>query len=176
MPALSLNQAAKESKRSKATLLDAIRAGRMSAPKDELGRYQIDPAELFRVYPVTGTEPDTETAADPQPTPLETALLREKTANLERIIAALEDERDDLRRRLDDEAEERRTSAAEIRRLTLLLTDQRQDTAKAPETPQDAPQPFRLPLPPAFLWLALSAAFAAGLVAVWQEWNPLQKP
>jgi hypothetical protein len=49
--ALTLNQAAKICSRSKSTLLDAIRGGRMSAPKDDRGRYVIDPAELHRVFP-----------------------------------------------------------------------------------------------------------------------------
>ena len=72
MPLLTLNQAAKEAGKSKQTILDAIRNGRLSAPKDEQGRYQIDPAELFRVYPVTGQQTsqrqDAETGTDhPRP-------------------------------------------------------------------------------------------------------------
>ena len=49
--ALTLNQAAKTCGRSKSTLLEAIRSGRMSAPKDDRGRYAIDPAELHRAFP-----------------------------------------------------------------------------------------------------------------------------
>lgn len=49
--ALTLNQAAKTCSRSKSTLLEAIRAGRMTAPKDDRGRYVIDPAELHRAFP-----------------------------------------------------------------------------------------------------------------------------
>jgi hypothetical protein len=101
MPPLTLNQAAREAGRSKATLLEAIRGGRLSAPKDELGRYQIDPAELFRVYPPTGRRPDAETATDPMPPTTETALLRQNVEFLERIIQGIESERNDLRRRLD---------------------------------------------------------------------------
>jgi hypothetical protein len=92
MPPLTLNQAAREAGRSKATLLETIRGGRLSAPKDELGRYQIDPAELFRVYPPTTQGPDTETATDPLPLTMETALLRQKVEFLERIIRGIENE------------------------------------------------------------------------------------
>ena len=99
MPPLTLNQAAREAGRSKATLLDAIRGGRLSAPKDELGRYQIDPAELFRVYPPTAQRPDVETATDPMLPTTETALLQQKVELLERIIQGIENERNDLRRR-----------------------------------------------------------------------------
>lgn len=59
--AYTLGQAAKAVGRSKPTLLEAIKKGRFSAVKDELGRYAIDPAELHRVYPPIGSnEPETE--------------------------------------------------------------------------------------------------------------------
>ena len=53
MKKLSLNKAAKEVGKAKATLLDAIRNGHLTAPKNSLGNYEIDPSELFRVYPKT---------------------------------------------------------------------------------------------------------------------------
>lgn len=49
--AYTLGQAAKATGLSKPTLSDAIKKGRISASKDDFGRYQIDPAELHRVYP-----------------------------------------------------------------------------------------------------------------------------
>ncbi len=52
---------------------------------------------------------------------METALLRQKVELLEQIIQGIENERNDLRRRLDAESEARE-SAAEIHRLTLMLT------------------------------------------------------
>jgi chromosome segregation ATPase len=48
----------------------------------------------------------------------ETHVLQAEVDGLREQLALLKDERDDLRRRLDSEAEERR-------RLTALLTDQR---------------------------------------------------
>ena len=57
----TLGEAAKATGKSKPTLQAAIKKGRISAKKDELGRYQIDPAELHRVYPpVSKAEPKTE--------------------------------------------------------------------------------------------------------------------
>jgi hypothetical protein len=101
---MTLNQAAREAGKSKATILDAIRGGRLSAPKDDLGRYQIDPAELFRVWPPTGNLPADETETDRELPPadhprpdIETALLRQQVQFLERIIHGVERERDDLR-------------------------------------------------------------------------------
>ena len=170
MPLLTLNQAAKEAGKSKQTILDAIRNGRLSAPKDEQGRYQIDPAELFRVYPVTGQQtrqrPDAETGTDH---------LRPDTgtAFFERIIAGLESERDDLRRRLDQSEEAREREAAERReaqaKLTALLTYQ----PKAAPTDEPAPEP--LPTPAAFLGASVRFWFALALfttsAAAWLWWT-----
>jgi hypothetical protein len=50
MQPFTLNQAAKACNKSKSTLLVAIRNGRLSAKRDDKNQWQIDPAELFRVY------------------------------------------------------------------------------------------------------------------------------
>lgn len=47
---LTLNQAAKVAEVAKSTISRAIEKGRLSAVKDDLGRYQIEPSELFRVF------------------------------------------------------------------------------------------------------------------------------
>ena len=47
----TLNQAATEAGISKATVSLAIKKGRLSAHKKEDGSYEIQPAELFRVWP-----------------------------------------------------------------------------------------------------------------------------
>ena len=66
--ALTLNQAAKACGRSKSTLLDAIRSGRMSAPKDDRGRYAIDPAELHRAFPFQAIDRSADRFPEPQST------------------------------------------------------------------------------------------------------------
>lgn len=68
---LTLNQAAKTCGRSKSTLLEAIRAGRMSAPKDDRGHYAIDPAELHRAFPFQSQNRSADRFPEPQPTSLE---------------------------------------------------------------------------------------------------------
>lgn len=64
---LSLSQAAKEAKKSKATISKDIKNGKLSANKVD-NRFEIDPAELFRVYPKetaeTGSEPDAVTVIE----------------------------------------------------------------------------------------------------------------
>lgn len=52
----SLAQAAKAVDRTKPALLSAIQKGRISAKKNALGQWEIDPAELHRVYPLVKQE------------------------------------------------------------------------------------------------------------------------
>src|SRR5271169_263430 len=47
----SLAQAAAATGLNKTTLLRSIKSGRLTGTKDALGQWQIDPAELHRVYP-----------------------------------------------------------------------------------------------------------------------------
>lgn len=68
---LTLNKAAQTCSRSKSTLLEAIRSGRLSAPKDDRGRYAIDPSELHRVFPFQITDQSENRSSKPIPTPPE---------------------------------------------------------------------------------------------------------
>lgn len=79
---LSLNKAAKEAGVAKSTILEAIKTKRMSAPKNERGHYEIDPSELFRVFPKTGQIQTSE----PNPTPAES---RQENNVLEREVMLL---------------------------------------------------------------------------------------
>lgn len=96
--ALTLNQAAKTCGRSKSTLLEAIRAGRMSAPKDDRGHYAIDPSELHRAFPFRVQEWSSDQSTEPEPTsvknqsgPADCGLKRE----IELLRGALTDVRTD---------------------------------------------------------------------------------
>ena len=60
MALLTLGQASDECGKHKSTILDAIRKGRLSAKRDDKNQWQIDPAELFRVYPQHLTEHQTQ--------------------------------------------------------------------------------------------------------------------
>lgn len=51
MKYFSLREAAEHTGKSKSTILRAIQSGRLKAPKNKLGGYDIDPKELFSVYP-----------------------------------------------------------------------------------------------------------------------------
>lgn len=126
----SLKKASEATGRGKPAILKAIQKGRISAKKDDNGQWRIDPSELHRVYPpVPGTASETgsgerrETAEKAQGNSLlerEVELLRERLEDKDAVI-------DDLRARLDKEAEERRT-------LSRQLLDLRE--RPAPEQPR----------------------------------------
>jgi hypothetical protein len=56
MPVYTLGEAARASGKSKSTIAKAVKSGRVSAVRGDDGSYQIDPAELHRVYPLTGAQ------------------------------------------------------------------------------------------------------------------------
>lgn len=102
--ALSLNQAAKECGRAKSTILKAIRSGQMSAPKNDKGRYEIDPAELFRVFGTTGnTEPASTNALNRSTEVLEAKLRAQETliSRMEKEVDDLKDQRDQWQRQAE---------------------------------------------------------------------------
>lgn len=151
----TLNQAAKETGEAKATIMRAIHSGRMSAPKNELGQYEIDPSEFYRVFPPRSTEtedvPGTRTETNPHETGNETSWL---DAELKRIsellkVANLERERERdradseirfLRAQIENGGKEREAMAEERRTLTVqLLAYQR--PPEPPATPPATPAP-----------------------------------
>ena len=111
----SVKQAAEAVGKTKPTILRAIQKGKISAKKDEHGEWEIDPAELHRVYEPVPAGTDTHTDANGTADSREIELLREMLADKDRQIEG-------LNRRLEAVDEERRTT---LRQLTALLTDQR---------------------------------------------------
>ena len=116
--AYTLGGAAKASGKSKATISKAIKSGRISAIKDDTGVYQIEPAELNRVYPINVDGNHDRTPRTPVETPENGPSVRELQARLEAahewladreaVIADLREDRDRWRQQ-----------------ATALLTDQR---------------------------------------------------
>jgi hypothetical protein len=93
----TLGEAAKATGRSKAAISQALASGRLSASKDDFGRWRIVPAELFRVYPPIDPEPNG--AAHPPNGDLraENERLKIENAALERLVRRIEGEVDNLR-------------------------------------------------------------------------------
>jgi hypothetical protein len=115
----TLGQAAKATGKQKSTILEAIRNGRLSASRDDKKQWQIEPAELHRVYPPNPQNVATERYETP-PNSDKTELLEAKIRFLEREVIRLERTEADLKEDRDHWR----------RQATALLTDQRQS---APE-------------------------------------------
>lgn len=113
---LSLGQAARLAGRGKTTLTRAIRAGRLSATRLENGAYEINLAELSRVYELHHETPETVTRdrrAVHHETPTETvtrdpetvarlAELETEVRMLKELLAEVRHHRDELRADRDD--------------------------------------------------------------------------
>ncbi len=105
----TLGQAAKATGRSKPTILRMIRLGRISAVKDELGVWQIEPVELHRLYPPLLTAEQQasaeaeryETPSNSTPLAERNRLLSERLAEKDRLIEDLRAERDRWREESD---------------------------------------------------------------------------
>lgn len=113
MEKLSLNKAAKEASVAKSTLLEALNSGRMSAGKNEKGHWQIDPSELFRVFPKAGSTKH----GEPKPTPSDS--LQKTTEN-----GALEVEVKMLREMLEETRADRDSWKDQAQKITALIEDQ----------------------------------------------------
>ena len=128
----SLSKAADATGKNKTTIQRAIKNGKISAIKGEIGSYEIDPAELHRVFPPTVAQPvaqhpqSNDTQQDKFP-PInstlarilelekELAVAREHANGLEAQKDQMTDTINDLRKRLDSSEG----------RVTALLIDNR---------------------------------------------------
>lgn len=160
----TLGQAAKAVGRSKPTIQRSIKSGRLSATLKDDGSYEIDPAELHRVYPVpgtvTGNMKQVVTHDDTHVTP---GVFQESVDAFQRLLDEVRGERDYLRHRLEDEAADRRAAAEEIRRLTLMLTHDR----TPPSGPSDADSVARTSKQPMTFWLLIALAAVVGFAGAY---------
>jgi len=107
MPYLTLGKASRETGLHKTTISRAIEEGRLSANRNEHGHYQIDPAELFRVFDPKPRQRDVIDDRDPSrppeqyhATPHVTGTVTE--SYLVERVRDLEKELDEAREELED--------------------------------------------------------------------------
>jgi hypothetical protein len=96
----TLGTAAKETGLNKSTVLRAIKSGKVSAAKNEHGEWQIDPAELHRVYPPVADAPRRTSAEQQHATPGQadaTALLEAQITSLKDVAALMREQLEDVR-------------------------------------------------------------------------------
>lgn len=116
---LSAGEAAKLVGKSVPTITRAIKNGKLSATPRKPRGWDIDPAELFRVFSaVTNETKGKYNKLEPE-TPIRDKVLQVKLEVMEQRFEDAQATIDDLRTRLDAESAERR-------QLTAQLTDQRQ--------------------------------------------------
>ena len=119
----TLGTAAKAAGLNKSTVLRAIKSGKISATKNEHGEWQIDPAELHRVYPPVADAPRRTSAEQRHATPGQadaTALLEAQIASLKDVAALMREQLQDIRNdrdawRSQAEANQRLLTAAHPR-------------------------------------------------------------
>jgi predicted transcriptional regulator len=109
MVTLSLSQAAKETGRSKTTISKALKNGVLSYVSKTDKGYEIEPSELFRVFPANPGKTNDVTSCEPPKNTKEVELLERLNQQQAETIA-------DLRRRLDEANDERE-------RLTIVMLE-----------------------------------------------------
>ena len=148
MTCFSLREAAEQAGASKSTIFRAIKAGRVSATRDDDGNFAIDPAELFRVYPPRSSatvsaqlEPrsegqDATTSSNserPDPTDFDMRLqqAREQIA-LEARAKLAEERLADLKQQLDELKRQRDKWQEQAERLALAPPSASSPATEAP--------------------------------------------
>jgi len=114
---LSLSEAAIAAGIAKSTIWRAVKAGRLSASRTVTGTYQVDPAELFRVFPAM---PKNVEMRQPAPV-IETAVI----PALEAQLSALKEVSSLLREQLEDARKDRDAWRIQAESNQRLLVDAR---------------------------------------------------
>jgi len=126
---LSLSQAAKETGKSKSVIANALKTGRISGRRTEQGGWEIDPAELFRVFsPQNALEGSKERNSTGQE-PLQNALLEQEVKHLREQLEQERRQTEDLRGERDRLLKVIEEQAGTVK----LLTNQRELEPKSPE-------------------------------------------
>jgi hypothetical protein len=134
----TLGAAAKAVGMSKTSILRSIKAGRISATRDDFGHWCIEPVELHRVYPavtdVTEANGTGERAVSGGDAALVEANVR--ASLLEQRLSDLKAALNDMRGQRDDMREQRDRWQAQAERLAALaITDQRREAAPRSRSP-----------------------------------------
>ena len=120
---LSINQASKETGKSVSTIHGAIKSGRISYISREGNSYQIEPSELFRVFPKKDNKKEEEQGGIGEKT-------MRKSIELEHQVQLLQSQLDSEKeksRMLEDKAEFLKNNCDDWKKQaqTLLLTTER---------------------------------------------------
>lgn len=117
---MTITEAAKQTGLTRAAIHKAIKSGRLSATKDDSGNFQVDAAELFRVYKPVDKNGIQESAYLPDTA--EYRLIAQRLEFTERLLRQVENERDSLRYSLNQA-------------MSLITHQQPQESQKAENKP-----------------------------------------
>ena len=127
----SLQQAATAADLNKSTVLRAIKAGKISAARDEHGQWQIEPAELHRVYPpVARTESGAAAGNGERNGAHHGGEHTRELAEAQQRAALAWQRAADLAALVEDVRTQRDKWQAQAEAVSRLLTDQRDDRAQ----------------------------------------------
>lgn len=138
---LTLGEASKATGKSKTTIHNAVKKGKISGgQRGEGGQYQIDPAELFRVYPMKQEAEQVNGKDNPQNERSVTPVNSENNTAIDALKQVIEQ----LETRIDEKDELVSDYKTRLAKSENLLIDQRSDAEKAREAlqvEQSKPQP-----------------------------------
>ena len=130
----TLGEAAKATGKSKPTIQRAIKSGKISASKKEDGTYDIDPAELHRVYPMKQSDSNSDGDVKQSVTPNNNRGLQAELDAVRRELEQANLERDRERELMSQQIElykERLERADKDKdQLTALLTQEKATSTK----------------------------------------------
>lgn len=133
---LTLGQAAEMCGWSKGAISKAIKSGKLSVHEKTKAGFQLDPAEVLRVFPKKTETSSNEQLETPEKHSVNSAVLTEVNALRQQIVTA-ELERTREREQLTDRIESLQQMLAdeksERRQLTALLSDQREKLVEPPK-------------------------------------------
>jgi DNA repair exonuclease SbcCD ATPase subunit len=180
----SLKQAAAACGRSRSSVYEAIKSGRLKAEQDEKGRFVIQPDDLKNVFPEHSENVQAE-REKMQINEEKHGLFLQAIESLENAIEALKDERNEWREQakaaattIEKQAEAlamataasaRAITQADEMRRQLIAIEHTKPEPKA-DTSSALPTDVRAAVRPVF-WMALAAATIAA-AASWQIWWP----
>ena len=127
----TLAEAAQATGLNRSTILRAIKNGRISGVRDELGAWSVEPAELHRVFPPAQAEPKAVPKAVPEHAQLDLEL-RIRAELAEARLGDLRHALEDMRQARDDALEERNRWRGQAERLALPAPEDRSQAATPP--------------------------------------------
>src|SRR3954451_13662708 len=126
MSLINVRSAARLTGKDRSTIIRAVESGRLSASRDDRGRYLIDPSELERAFGSLRS-PDAPDDADSDVLPQSASVDTSRVAALEREVELLREMLERERRTWDDERIFLRSLVGEQSGQIKLLTDQREE-------------------------------------------------